>query len=183
MYAILASFRRDTKPHIERCIECYVERCFKHCLYVVHFILLGVSGVASSTAFDAISGAVSGAASGVVSGAFTAVSAPFRCCFRASCQQVIICDTASVPFAELQSSSNAVSGAVCGANSSDVLHAVSYAMAAVLRALFLALFWMLSRRFFERFLFIVLVLPCAIWSLFRARFHLSIVSGSVSCVV
>ena len=100
MCDISASFRRGTKHYIERCIEC----CFKHCPYVVHFALLGVSGVASSTAFDAVSGAVSGAASGVVSGDFAAISAPFRCCFRAGCQRVIVCDAASVPFAELQSS-------------------------------------------------------------------------------
>ena len=49
--------------------------------------------------------------------------------------------------------SNAVSGAVCGANSSAVSRAVSCAIVAVLRALFLA------------------------------RFHLSVVSGSVSRVV
>ena len=148
MCAISASFRRGTKHHIERCIECYIERCFKHCPYVVHFALVGVSSVASSTAFDAVSGAVSGAASGVVSGAFAAISALFRCCFRASCQRVIVRDAASVPFAELQSSllwfgivvgggscipPSAVStpgvtcskGAACGANSSAVSRAVS----------------------------------------------------------
>ena len=84
MCAILASFRRRTKHHIERCIECCIERRFKYCPYVVHFALVSVSGVASSTAVDAVSGAVSGAASGVVSGAFAAISAPFRC-FRVSC--------------------------------------------------------------------------------------------------
>ena len=103
---------------------------------------------------------------------------------------MIVRDAASVPFVELQSSllwfgivveggscipppavstpgvtcSNAVSGAACGANSSAVSRAVSCAIAAVLRMLFLALFWMLSRRCFERFLFVVLVLPCAISS-------------------
>ena len=77
--------------------------------------------------------------------------APSRCCFRASCQRVIVRDAAFVPFAELQSSllwfgivvgggscippsvvstpgvtcSNADTGAACGAYSSAVSRAVT----------------------------------------------------------
>ena len=89
--------------------------------------------------------------------------------------------------------SNAVSGAVCGANSSAVLHAVSCAIAAVLRTLFLARFRMLYRQYFERFLFVVLELPCTIssevssvkWALIQAlskysACHLGIVTGGIS---
>ena len=61
--AISASFRRGAKHHIERYIECCIERYFKHCPYIVHVALVGVSGVASGAASNAISSVVSRAPS------------------------------------------------------------------------------------------------------------------------
>ena len=113
---------------------------------------------------------------------------------------MIVHDTAFVPFAELQSSllwfgiivwggsciptsavrtpwvtcSNAIKG---GANSCTASRAVSGAIAALLRVLSLALCWVSSQPCFERFLFIVMVLPV------YSGLHLSVALACVSRIL